>query len=48
MNDEFACECGMPTIATPAFPDPYTPEWHVLHAKVHHATFKTEKELCDA
>jgi len=29
----------MPMISTPGFPRPYSVEWHVMHKKVHVATF---------
>lgn len=37
--NEFACACGMPRIVTPCFPRPFTTRWHILHRKVHLATF---------
>ncbi len=38
MNDS-ECTCGMPRIWTPGFPQPFTYNWHVMHKKVHVATF---------
>ena len=33
------CECGMPMVWTPGFPESGTYEWHLMHKKVHMATF---------